>query len=712
MLTTWVARFVVDHGRVTEEGGRLRTFQRRRLDEPDVDLHVLAEPQGAKGEELAAQALDAIGRLFQQDKLSLTGGLQRALSETHGTLREWNRRSLPRDQVSIGITAAMVNNNLVYLAQAGPGLVYVRRRGVLTRHEPMPDAAVALGEGELAPSLRRFELEEGDVILAASTALETILDDETLAGMLSGQPEEAMPELYLLTRDLPNFALLAITCHESEPEPPAGPGEDEAPRDVDRPPEYLERHDVEPAPQAPTPEPAAPEAPEPRRAALEIEEAPAPLPRRPALGENGAAEVPEEPQPVLPSGPPPVDISRPVVRLRGEQTGPRNEYARTTGPPHRFNVNFADWRLIQIGGAIVVILLIVAFVPGLLRQGRTERMSELLDSAQAQFTASQSAQDPQQRRSLLEETRRLATEALRIDDLNLTAQTLHDQSTAQLAEMDAIFDLGPMTTLATLGNQLTGEVSVQDVSVHGGRAYMLDAGGGRIIAVPLDGSPLQVIYEAGGQYGEAQAKAPAFMTWQGPDDTGRLLVLDAERKLFEIRPGSAPAPLALRRTGTWTSVAGIASFDDNLYVLDPEANQVHRYLPAAEGYDSEPDVLLNGQIELQTAVGLVVNGDIYVVLSTGEVRRFQGGTDVGFALGGIDTPIEAANDIEIAPAAQELYIADSGAKRIVVAGLDGAFHHQLVSNAFTDLRAIAIDDAASQLYVVIGDELLTAPIVR
>ncbi|HEU0074828.1 MAG TPA: hypothetical protein VFS30_12575, partial [Dehalococcoidia bacterium] len=71
MLTTWVARFVVDHGRVTEEGGRLRTFQRRRLDEPDVDLHVIAEPDGAKGEELAAQALDAIGRLFQQDKLSL-----------------------------------------------------------------------------------------------------------------------------------------------------------------------------------------------------------------------------------------------------------------------------------------------------------------------------------------------------------------------------------------------------------------------------------------------------------------------------------------------------------------------------------------------------------------------------------------------------------------------------------------------------------------
>ncbi len=703
MLTTSVSRFVVDHGRVTEEGGRLRTFQRRRLDEPDVDLHVIAEPDGVKGEELAAQALDAIGRLFQQDKLSLTGGLQRALAETHQTLREWNRRSLPRDQVSIGITAAMVRDNLVYLAQAGPGLVYVRRAGVLVRHVPAADAVAALGEAELAPSLRRFELNAGDLIIAASTSLQTILDDETLAGMLSGQPEEAMPELYLLTRDLPNFALVAITCHESEPElPPETLQQDEPrPQDFERPPEYLERRESQrqelPRRQSSDPAPVTESGP---------------LPRRPAIGERDALDPAPQPGFIAPSGPAPLDISRPVVRLRGEQSASRNEYARTTGPPGRLNLNFANWRLIQIGGAIVVILLIAAFVPGLLRQGRSERIASLLDGAQVQFAAAQQQTDPQQRRFLLEETRRLAAEALRLDDLNLTANQLHEQSSMLLDEMNAVFDLGPLTTVATLGNQLTGEVSVLDVSVHGGRAYLLDGGGHRIVAVPLDGSPIEVVYEEGGQYGEAQAKAPAFFTWQGPDDTGRLLVLDAERKLFEIRPGSPPSPVALRRTGTWNSVGGIATFDQNLYILDPEANQVHRYLPAAEGYDSEPDVLLAGQIQLQAAVGLAIEGDIYVVLSTGEVRHFQNGSDAGFALGGIDVPIEAANDIEAVPASSELYISDSAAKRIVVAGLDGAFHRQLVSSAFTDLRAIAIDAAASQLYVVIGDQLLTAPIVR
>jgi len=66
----------------------------------------------------------------------------------------------------------------------------------------------------------------------------------------------------------------------------------------------------------------------------------------------------------------------------------------------------------------------------------------------------------------------------------------------------------------------------------------------------------------------------------------------------------------------------------------------------------------------------------------------------------------------IAIAAEEVYLADSANKRVVVAAKDGVFRRQLVSNAFTDLRALAVDGAGGQLYVVVGDALLTAPIVR
>src|SRR5438105_15094625 len=101
-VQTWVARFVVDHGQVTEEGGHLRTFPRRRLDEPDTDLHVLAEPSGPNAADLGAQALDAIGRLFLKETLSLTGGLVRSLRGTPHTPADSHRRSTATEQVGTG----------------------------------------------------------------------------------------------------------------------------------------------------------------------------------------------------------------------------------------------------------------------------------------------------------------------------------------------------------------------------------------------------------------------------------------------------------------------------------------------------------------------------------------------------------------------------------------------------------------------------------
>ena len=689
-LQTWVARFVVDHGRVTEEGGLLRTFQRRRLDEPDVDLHIIAEPTGAKSEELGAQALDAIGRVFLQDRLSISGGLLRALRGTNQTLLEWNRRSLPREQVSAGVTAAIVSGKAVYLAQAGPGLAFLRRDGRLQRLEAGDEAVTPLGGGDIQPALRRVDLGPGDILIAASLALEAILDDRTLEALLSRGSDEALPELYLMARDLPSFALFLVTALAAEEAPPEPP----------------------PAADAAASAPAdAPARPAERRS------------RRPAGKAGTTPEEPvEEPAPPedaktgpLLAAPPPVDITRSVVRLRSDQAFGRSEYPRrTTGPARRFRFNPTDWRILRLALAAVVVLLVVAFVPELVQQGRSEKLDSLVEGAESQLAAAQAASDPALRRDLLEETRRLANEALRIDPENAPAGDLRQQASASLDVMDALFDLGPMRTVTTLSRQITGEVSIRSLAVAGSTAYLLDAKGGRIIALPL-GTPGQpaIVYRDGETYAGTPAKKPIYFTWERAGGVGgRLLILDEERKLFALRAGSLPEPLPLRRTNTWASVAGIAAYDGNLYVLDPKGNQVHRYLPAATGFDSEPSSALSGPRNLGEAQGLAVDEDIFVFFRDGSVRRFQGGVDIGFNLGGIDRPPGAASDMALVASAEELFLADSANKRIVVAGEDGAFHRQLVSTAFTDLRAIAVDEAGGQLYVVVGDALLTAPIQR
>ncbi|HLF08518.1 MAG TPA: hypothetical protein VI789_04125 [Dehalococcoidia bacterium] len=711
-LRTWVARFVVENGRVTEEGGRLRTFQRRRLDEPDVDLHLLLEPKGAKGEELGAQALDAIGRLFLQDRLSLTGGVIRALQGTHHTLQDWNRRSLPGDQVSAGIAAAAVSGPVVYFAQAGPGLAFLRQGGVLRRLEPADAALSPLGEGELEPALHRFELAPGDLLVAASPTIERILDQSTLEAILDRGSEEALPELYLLTRDLPNFALFAVTCSE-EPDddaqteeeaglpadPDLAPAPPAAGREADLPsrPNLLDANFSATGPQdRETIEPPASAAALPRRPLPSLGEVPAPEP----------AASPPAPEPAVINGPPPLDISRPVVRLRSDQSIGRSDYARTTGSPRRLRINLFDAKLLRLGAAAVFILLVIAFVPGLVKEGRSEKLGDLVVGAQTQLATSTTSADPAERRRLLEDTRRLASEALRIDSNNTAAAALRDQAAAAIKTLDAVIDLGPLTSLATLSRQVTGDIALEALVVANNTAFLLDTKGGRVLAVPSGGGQAAIVYQDGESYGGTPAKKPLYLTWEGNASSGRLLVLDTERKLFEVRPGSQPAPLALRRSNTWSSVAGIATYDGNLYVLDPRGNQVHRYLPAATGFDSEPTAVLTGSRDLASAQGIAVDADIFVFLKDGRVRRFRGGNDMDFPLGGIDRALKAPTDIAIVSGSEEIFLADSGNKRVVVANKDGNYRRQFVSNSFTDLRALALDATGAQLYVIVGDTLL------
>ena len=763
-LQTWVARFVVDHGRVTEEGGRLRSFQRRRLDESDVDLHILAEPYGDKGPDLAAQALEAIGRLFLQDRLSLTGGLTRALRSTHATLVDWNKRSLPRDQVSAGITAAIVNGTVVYLAQCGPSLAFLRRNDKLERLVAVdPSSNVPFGEGELEPAVRRLDLAAGEIVLVASQSLSELVDDRTLAMMLDRGHDEALPELYLLARDLQDFALYLISCREA---PSDGTEFDRVPTAADfiPPAPVAPRDQVLPAPVAPAQQRQERERRERQqrqqpRNSVEPETAPEPVPVE-ALQSNGnghhngngatphveaappllepaiplasrsQAQLPDRPQPLPPPppasqlvtyaqetempvlvGPPPLDISRPVIRLRNDGSLGRGEYARTTsGSGINFRLDFANAKLLRIGAVVAFLLLVAAFVPGMVSESRGERLGTLVQNAQDEYARAGASPDPTVRRKHLDETRRLAGEALRIDPQNAVATDLRGLATTGLNAMDAVIDLGGMNTLTTLSKQVTGEVQIVSTIVQGGNVYMLDTKGGRVLSLIVGGPPEpKTLYKEGESYRGTPAKRPMYFTWDAT--AGRVLVLDAERKLFSVRPGESPDPLPLRRTAIWQSVTGLAAYDGNLYVLDPKGKQVYRYLPAAAGFDSEPNPVLSGTPDLTDAQGLAVDGDIFVIGKEGAVKRFKGGADAGFPLSGLDRPLKGSGLALLSPA-DEVYIADSANKRVVVTNRDGVFRRQLVSNAFTDLRAIAVDAGSGQIYVIVGDALLAAPLPK
>ena len=686
-LQTWVARFVVDHGQVTEEGGLLRAFLRRRLDEPDVDLYILAEPKGGKGQDLGGQAVENIGRLFLEDRLSLTGGLLLALRSTHQTLLDWNRRSVPRDQVTSGVTAALVSGTTVFLCQAGPGLAFVKRADGFEQVLIGSTAVPPIGEADFEPDLRRFELRPGELVLAASESLLSVVDLELLENLFSGGTDAALPELYLLTRDLPSFQLFVINCRET-----GLPAPEDAITANDSPP--IEPELTTSTVSATRPASSAASSPGTK------DEVNSSLPDQGA-GKTGNLNLP-------------LDISRTVVRLRGDQSLGAGRYARTTGPSRSLSIGPIQPPLLVVLGIISLILIVgLLTVPDLIRENRGERVTDLLREAQIQLNSAAGVTDTARLREFLEEASSLAAEALRIEPENPIAAELRTEATSRLETLDAVIDLGPLTTLTTLSGQITGEVSIEGLTIAAGSAYLLDSKGGRIIAISLTSEiPPAVLFQQGETYGEIPAQTPIFIAWEGSETEGRLLILDSERRLFTLQPGSPPEPLPLRRTNALTSVSAIAAFDGNLYILDPLGNQVQRYFPTADGFDSEPGPALPGEPDLEDAVALAVEGDIFILRRDGQILHFQASAEVVFSLAGIDRPLKGPSGISVVSVSEEIFITDAGNKRIVVAGMDGVFRRQLVSADFTDLRAIAVDSSGTQLYVIAGDAILTASITR
>jgi DNA-binding beta-propeller fold protein YncE len=202
---------------------------------------------------------------------------------------------------------------------------------------------------------------------------------------------------------------------------------------------------------------------------------------------------------------------------------------------------------------------------------------------------------------------------------------------------------------------------------------------------------------------------PVGIAWS--PEANALIIIDDKRQAYSYEPGRVAAPLVVRGAEEGAgidSVDGIAASNGNLYVLDVAGDQIWRYLPGQSGFDSERAGLLDG-IVLADATELAVAQDLYVLDRKLGIRRLDGRSEIPFPLAGIDRPLMEPASLSVLPGSGRIVVADRGNKRIVVASAEGAFLRQIVSPAFTDLRAVAIDEGTSTLYVLNGDTLLQAP---
>ena len=227
----WTGQFNVIGGDVREEGPNVASFQGRATEGDLPTLYIVAEPALPASEPLIGEMVQAVGHLFRQQDLSLTGNVLRALSGAHESLHQWNQQNDRSVWSAAGCSAAVVRGQDVYLAQCGPALAYYRGAGGFSRIAPAPAARAAIGVADaLRPSLTYHTLAQGEALLLARSSLADLATDEQLTAVLGMAPEDALPELYLIAKAQQDFSLLLLAGVAAPAVAPGTAGRTDRPR--------------------------------------------------------------------------------------------------------------------------------------------------------------------------------------------------------------------------------------------------------------------------------------------------------------------------------------------------------------------------------------------------------------------------------------------------------------------------------------------------
>jgi hypothetical protein len=308
---------------------------------------------------------------------------------------------------------------------------------------------------------------------------------------------------------------------------------------------------------------------------------------------------------------------------------------------------------------------------------------------------------------------------------NADVQELRTQAETEIDRIDSVARLGQIYKLYeyTAPGSVPGRVIVAGLDI-----YVLDRGLGNVYHHALndarnalrnpDADPALI---KRGQSVEGQSVGGlldiAWMREGGERQAGTLLILDRNGLLIEYDPTWEQfSAQTVGGRDAWRGPVAMHTFDANLYLLDPMANQVLKYWK--DRYTTPPDPWIKQEgADLSMAVDIGIDGNIYVLHSDGVLIKYFGGQVAPFALAPLVKPLVRADALylDLEEVAQYIYVADATERRIAQFDQEGAFIRQFQpahgrEDFFRQLAGIFVDERGGKLYYTAANALYVADI--
>jgi serine/threonine protein phosphatase PrpC len=734
-----------------------------------VVVEVTGDPEGRDA--LARELIETVRREYAASRGSITLSLMHAVRAANEVIYNINA-SAPREARRIaGMTAAILRENELFIAQAGAGLVCLVRSAMLTRFPDQSpwfdsnDDAIAEmlayrnfpTEGAVPMGMRRnytpdqfhISLQPGDTIVLSTRGLAHLLSNEELLDTLAGRhPDEIIANLEDVA-GASDLSVIAIQIADERamparvpkpaieiplPPPPTRPVV--APREP-APPELFPDEEVV-APMAPplTREERA-SAAEPRpvrpRASFDSARARTTMLRATAGAMAGLAAIFSRVDwSRLSAG---VDraistVSRAMARgvlfiLRALMPGESKEERVAPAAPPKLETGwkiaaFVFPVLLVIGGAAL------AFNARLERQRlNSAQVARLVSDANGLVESAKnvaSADKPAARESL-QKAIALTEQARLLDPQNPAVRRAFYNASDELDRLNGITVIQLVPSFATFPEPKANPARV--VSRYPD-VFVLDRGTQRVYryvvndvasaAAPFAGDG--VILKTGDKVGERTVGELIDLAVVEPG--GRVVAVDKSGAFLEYdfaKPGWVARPP--RDAAQWQRIILASSYAGNLYLVDSGRSQILRYAPNDGIWTASTTYFAPGiNVDLTGVVDIAIDENIWLLRADGSLARFTLGRPNDLALRDLDTPLARPTAIFTNDKMTGIYVADWGNQRIALMDkTTGKFVRQYKPNAefreaFKSLRALAVDEQSRKFFFISGNQAYFAHLAQ
>jgi hypothetical protein len=192
--------------------------------------------------------------------------------------------------------------------------------------------------------------------------------------------------------------------------------------------------------------------------------------------------------------------------------------------------------------------------------------------------------------------------------------------------------------------------------------------------------------------------SPKFLIKKGD----YIFVFD-ESGVIQINIVSGKIQTAFKADSQWKNIVDIQIFNDNIYLLDQETNQIWKYIKNDTGFSGIQSYF--GAEKPENPVSFAIDMAVYT-LEKSTVKKYLSGDIQGFVL---KTPegnkLQKPVNIITSEDLENIYLLEPSQKRIIIYNKKGEYQKQIIDNLLEKTGSFGVNEKSKEIYFPIGSDI-------